>query len=108
MSVPFKNVRMKVWKVEKNDKFTKVQVSTSRKDKNNDTWVNSAWFGTLLGKAHGAANNLKEKDTIYATGSLEMKEYEKDGKKTYTPNMIIFEWAFEKDEVEEKDPFDDN
>ena len=70
MSISLKDANVKVWvsKVERNDKFSQIVVSTSRKDtKNEGKYLYSQWFVKLFGDASKKVAKLLEK---YVEGDM--------------------------------------
>lgn len=58
------NIRIKVWKIDRKEKYTELRASTSEKNKDG-TYTNSNWFPRAIGPAHEALKNVNEGDTIY-------------------------------------------
>ena len=76
----------KVWKVEKQNGFTKLNLGDSTKKKDG-TWENFTWYGvTLMGNAKDF--EVKEGDKVNVEGIIKQTKSEKDGK--YYTNVIIF------------------
>jgi hypothetical protein len=81
----------KVWKIqETQEKFTKLQVSTSEKGENNGEYKNSGWFITCIGHAKNSLKDVKESDTIIITRAKLTNEYNKEKKQSYF-NFIVLE-----------------
>ncbi len=76
----------KVWKVENQNGFTKLNLGDSTKKKDG-TWENFTWYGvTLMGNAKDF--QVKEGDKVNVEGIIKQTKSEKDGK--YYTNVIIF------------------
>lgn len=78
----------KVWKVKKENGFTKIDVSDSRKNPKSPTgFDNCTWFNCiLLGNAKDF--DVKEGDKVNVEGQIFTTKSEKDGK--YYTNVVIF------------------
>ena len=85
----------KIWEVEDKGKFVKAKASTSKKDKQTDTWVNSNWNVRFVGKCIDEAKTLEVGDRIVATNGIIENVWDKEKKMAWL-NVIIFE--FEKQE----------
>lgn len=86
------NAWAKVWSVERNDKSTKVRLSTSRKNKDTDEYEQDfSGFVTLAGTAHKQAANLKEGDRIQIGSCAVTSRYDKENKKEYI-NFTVFSY----------------
>lgn len=102
-----KNVRVyaKVWKVDAFEKYAKVRLGTSRKDKNSGEYKNSNWFTTFLGEnAMKNIMELNEGDKIVITSfSFALEPYEKDGETVYpkTPAVNIYAWEFNDEQAQQ-------
>ena len=78
--------KSKVWKVENQNGFTKLNLGDSTKKKDG-TWENFTWYGvTLMGNAKDF--QVKEGDKVNVEGIIKQTKSEKDGK--YYTNVIIF------------------
>ena len=77
---------LKVWKVKKENGFTKLDLGDSQKQKDG-TYMNYTWFDcALMGKAKEF--EVKEKDVIeIKSGLISQRKY----KDKYYNNIIIFE-----------------
>ena len=87
---PVKNKEGKVYAYQ-------VRVSSGRKDKKTEKYVNSSWFAQFVGET--ALKNIKKlekKDRIEINGGFSWESYEKDGKTEYTktPKMLVFGWKY--------------
>jgi len=94
-----KGQRVSVWSVEDKGSYSVVSISSSRKDKRDDTWKNSNWsFVKFVGAAHEKAKELKEKDRIELHGATISREEYKDsnGERAWpkTPQITVFNWEF--------------
>lgn len=79
---------IKIWKIEKKEKFIKLQCSTGDK-KQDGTYENSSWFINLVGKAFDQGANLKENDTITIVQGKISNVYNKEKNTTYL-NVVAF------------------
>lgn len=84
----------KVWEIEDKGKYFQAKVSSSRKDKRDDTWINSNWFARFVGKCTDQARALGKGDRIIITNGTVESVYDKEKQRVYT-NLTIFE--FEQD-----------
>lgn len=76
---------LKVWKIERFEKYTKVQGSTSRKNKETDTYETD-WNGFLnfAGQAHTEIAKYKENDRVKIEEFEVKNKYDKEKKQTST------------------------
>ena len=81
----------KVWKVDKKEKYTSLQISTSDKQQDG-TYKNSGWNCRLVGKAKDIAVN--ENDRIVITSAKIENIYDKENKKSWL-NIIVFDFTNE-------------
>ena len=76
---------LKVWKIERFEKYTKIQGSTSKKNKATDTYETD-WNGFLnfAGQAHTEIAKYKEGDRIKVEEFEVVNKYDKEKKTTST------------------------
>ena len=90
--------RCTIWEIEDKGNFSLVRMSTSRKDKKTDEYVNSNWsYVRFVGKAHEKISNLKVKDRIVLKGAIvSLEPYMENGEKKYPkhPQITVFNWEF--------------
>lgn len=89
----------KVWKIfpkeKKDQKYTVVQLSTSRKNKNDNTYATDfSGYVRLVGKAEEKAAELEAQDKIKLTMVGVTNSYNKDTKKTFT-TYVCFDFEFD-------------
>jgi hypothetical protein len=94
-----KGQRVNVWKIEDKGGYSIVSISSSRKDKRDDTWKNSNWsYVKFVGAAHEKASELKEKDRIELHGATVSREEYTDanGERAWpkSPQITVFNWEF--------------
>lgn len=93
------NGKATVFKPEIKGNLVKANLSTAKKDKKTDTWVNSNWSAVFVGKdALELAKTLGDKARItIEEGTVSNEPYEnKEGKKVYqNPQLIIFKFSIE-------------
>ena len=77
----------KVWKVDKKEKYTALNISTSDKQQDG-TYKNSSWNARLVGKSKDIAIN--EGDRITITSAKIENIYNKEQKKSWL-NIIVFD-----------------
>lgn len=102
----------KIWEVEDKGKYIQAKVSSSRKDKRDDTWVNSNWFVRFVGKCTDQARVLSKGDRVIITNGTVESVYDKEKQRVYT-NVTVFEFEqegqqepqYEEVEVSEDLPF---
>jgi hypothetical protein len=84
-----------VWKVNEKEKYSNIQISTSRKDRNtNEYKTDFSGFVNLVGEAHHKVNQLSEKTRIKILDCEVTNDgYDKE-KKAPTPNRFVI-WNFE-------------
>lgn len=81
----------KIWSIERNEKSTKVRISTSRKV--NDKYEQDfSGFVTLAGTAHKEATNLKVGDAFQIGDCEVTSRYDKEKKKEYI-NFTIYSFV---------------
>lgn len=80
-----------VWKIKKGTgNFTDVQISTSRKNPNTDTYeTDFSGYVRFIGDAHKNAGNLGEKSRIKIGDCAVTNSYDKEKEVTYT-NFQVF------------------
>ena len=87
----------KVWKIEKNDKYDDLRISTSEKDNREEgKYINSNWFARAIGKAHQQIANgeINDGDRVkIAKGKISNETYEKDGEKKSALRVLILEFG---------------
>jgi hypothetical protein len=91
--------KVTVWATENKGKYTQVQMSSSKKDKATNSWVNSSWsFVRFVGEAHTNAEELKRGDRIVLhSAAISHEPYDKGGVKTWanSPQLVVFKWEFD-------------
>lgn len=83
----------KVWKIDKQDKYLDLQMSTSEK-KQDGTYINSSWYPRVIGHAFNSLKDkLKEGDRICInTSKLYMEKYnDQEGKSKSRLRFLILE-----------------
>jgi hypothetical protein len=80
----------KIWKIERNERYTKVQASISKKDKATGNYETD-WSGFInfVGQAHTEIAKYKEGDRVKIEEFEVTTSYNKDKKVTYT-NYSVF------------------
>ena len=73
------NCYAKIWKIEPQEKYTKVQMSVSKKDKATGEWK-TEWSGraNFVGQAHTEIAKCKEKDRIKIEEFEVTNKYDKE------------------------------
>jgi len=85
---------VKVWETEDKGKYVQAKLGTSRKDRRDDSYINSNWFTRFVGDCTGLAKTLAKGDKInILRGSIE-SVYDKEQGKTWT-NVTVFEFEQE-------------
>lgn len=88
----FKDCRAKVWELTVEQNYTRANISTSEKDKDGN-YVNSSWNASFVGKAFEKSKKITKGDNInILSGKVNVRTYEKDGKKVYYTNVTIFDF----------------
>lgn len=86
------NNYMKIWKVERKEKFTKLNLSSSRKNRDTGEYeTDFSGFANMIGAAHKKAENLEEGDRIKITACDVTTRYDK-AKDTKFTNFVIFDY----------------
>ncbi|HYE12220.1 MAG TPA: hypothetical protein VEF53_18780 [Patescibacteria group bacterium] len=83
-----------VFSVEDKGTYIKAKLSTSRKDKQKDEWVNSSWFTRFVGKAKDMAKGLQDKDKITLVNAAIENVYDKDKKQSFL-SLVVFKFECE-------------
>jgi len=96
------NSYAKIWNIEDKGNYVNGRISSSRKDKRDDSYINSNWLVRFVGACVAGAKTLKEGDRIKITNGIVENVYSKEHEKNYT-NVTIFE--LEKQEDENEIPF---
>ena len=91
--INFNSVYANVFQPEVKKNYVKANISTSRKDQN-DEYVNSNWFAYFFGKAKDKAEKLEDKSRIFIMqGAVTCEKYEDDdGESKYYTNVKIFDF----------------
>ena len=86
------NAYAKIWKVEKHDNYTKVNMSTSKKNRDTGEYeTDFSGFVNMIGKAHKLAESLEANDRIKILSCEVTTKYDKAKDTKYT-NFTIFDW----------------
>lgn len=81
---------VKIWKIERGERSTKVRISISKKDKSSGEYVQDFnGYVTLAGTAHKQAVSLAEGDRACIGECDVSNKYDKEKKVTYT-NFVIY------------------
>jgi hypothetical protein len=92
------NQRVTVWKAEESERgnFWNVQCSSSRLDKRDGSYKNTAWFARFVKDAAVKAKDLERGDRIVLKGASVAREgYEKDGETLYPKNASLTVYNFD-------------
>lgn len=86
-----------VWRGEYKDNYSEFSISSSRKDRKTDEYINSNFsYVRFVGKAFDKSKELKERDRITnITFGLTLEPYMKDGEKVYPKGVRITIYDFE-------------
>lgn len=92
--INFNSCYANVFQPEVKGNYVKANISTSRKDQN-DEYVNSNWFAYFFGKAKDKAANLEDKSRIFIIqGGVTCEKFEdEDGEGKYYTNVKIFDFV---------------
>ena len=85
------------WSADIKEGYSLVSMSTSRKDKRDDSYKNSNWgFVRFVGKAHEKIEELERQARIVVKGGMSKESYDKEGEKMWpkNPQIVIFDWDF--------------
>lgn len=85
---------LKVWKLDVKEKFVSATTTSSKKDKANDTWINSNWNVRFVGKCLGQAKELKEGDKIVVINGTVENVWDKVKEKAWV-NVVVFEFELQ-------------
>jgi hypothetical protein len=103
MSLQISNTNATVFQPENKGKYTVANISTGKKDKQMNDWINMSWKAKFVGKNQ----NVQDKQRIkIISGTVEVRKYQD---KYYT-DVVIFDWepaagkgdAYEQPTPEEK------
>lgn len=89
-----------VWEVEDKGTYAVVSMSTSRKDKKTDEYVNTNWkFVRFVGTAYNEELLALERQTriVLESGGISCEPYtDKDGNKAWPkqPQVVVFAWGY--------------
>lgn len=87
-----KNKWLKIWEVTKREEnFTEVRVSSSRKNRDGEYETDFSGFVRLVGDAHKAAKNIDEGDRIRIQACETTNTYDKAKDRTYW-NCTVFKF----------------
>ena len=89
--------RVKIWNIEKRDKYALVRMGSSRKEKASGEYQNSTWsFVRFVGDAFKKIDELSVNDTIVLKGAgIKQEPYiDNEGNKQYpkNPQLVVFNW----------------
>lgn len=74
-----------VWQVEPKEKYTRIKLSTSKKNKDTNAYeTDFSGFANFVGQAHTEAAKLKERDRVKLEEFEVTNKYDKEKKTTYT------------------------
>ena len=74
-----------IWQVEPKGKYTRVKFSTSKKNKDTNTYeTDFSGFANFVGQAHAEAAKLKERDRVKLEEFEVTNKYDKEKKTTNT------------------------
>ena len=83
---------VKVWGVERKEKYTKVKATVSKKNKQTNQYeVDWSGFLTFIGEAHSSAASLKVGDNIKVTEFEVSTSYNKEKNVNYT-NYAVYKF----------------
>lgn len=80
-----------IWQPEDKRNYVQARLSSSRKDKRNNTWVNSNWFARFVGDCARRAADLEERDKIIITNGTVENVYDKEKNRTWL-NVTVFDF----------------
>ena len=84
----------KLWESEDTGRYVKGKISTGRKNKQTEEWINSSWFVRFVGASVGLAKTLTKGDKIIINNATIESVYDREKKVTYT-TVVIFEFERE-------------
>ena len=93
-----------VFRAEDKGKYVQATISTARKDKRTDEYINSNWFCRFVGKALDQARGLSDKDRIEIKNAAIENIYDKEKKRSYL-NVVIFEFEMQQPKEKVEDGF---
>lgn len=97
MAIRIANTYASLWSVEKQEKYSKAQISTSEKDKNGE-WTNSNWNANFVGAAHTKSLAQEKTKTpkriLITSGTVKTRTYEKDGQKKLAVDVTVFDFEY--------------
>lgn len=82
---------VKVWETEDKGRYVQAKLGTSRKDRRDDTYINSGWMARFVGDCVGLAKTLTKGDKITITKGTIESVYDKEKQKTWT-TLTVFEF----------------
>ena len=86
--INFKEVYFTVWEMEDKGNYLKTKLSSSKKDKKTDKYVNSNWFASFVGEANTKGKGLNKGDRIKANGGVSCEKYEDK----YPTRVVVFDF----------------
>lgn len=88
------NTYAKVKSVDRKEKYTVVECSTSRKDKRTNEWIYSNWkFSSFVGHAHNSAQSLAEGQKIKITNGTVENVWNNEKKQAFL-KLTVFDFEF--------------
>ena len=104
----FKNNFATVWEVENHETYAIVKLSTSRKDKRDETYHNTNWsFVRFVGNAYNEnLVNMPKQTRITIDGGISQESYEKDGERLWpkNPQVVVFHWDYPEEKSKNEAP----
>jgi len=82
---------VKVWKKENKGKYTDVQISSSKKNKDGVYETDFSTIARFIGHAHNKIDQVNLKDSIKLLECGVSNKYDKEKKITYT-NYVVFDF----------------
>lgn len=97
MAIRIANTYASLWSVDKQEKYSKTQISTSEKDKNGE-WTNCNWNANFVGTAHTKSLAQEKTKTpkriLITSGTVKTRTYEKDGQKKLAVDITVFDFEY--------------
>lgn len=100
----FKDIYSTFWEMEDRGNYSVVSLSTGRKDKKTNEFVNSNWkFVRFVGAAHEKVKELEKKDRIKINGGISWEPYlDDEGNKKWAkqPSLVVFDFGYPEERPE--------
>ena len=86
-----------VWRVEDKGNYARINLSTSRKDKETGEYQNSGWFANVVGKAYEFVQGVERGEFVHMKGHISNERYQDESGNLLnprTPSIMIYDMSY--------------